>query len=157
VTPCVSKHRLFAWVTGDVVPDHALIAIARDDDYFFGVLQARPHTLWALRTGTQVREKQSGNRYTPTTTFETYPFPWPPGREPAGDPRVAAIADPPGASPAEEKARTLTALYNARPTWLALAHEALDRAVFAAYGWPEGLTDDEILERLLRLNGERSA
>jgi hypothetical protein len=31
------------------------------------------------------------------------------------------------------KKRTLTNLYNERPTWLKLAHEALDRAVLAAY------------------------
>ena len=42
--------------------------------------------------GTQLREAESGFRYTPTTTFETFPFPWPPGREPADDPRVQAIA-----------------------------------------------------------------
>jgi type II restriction/modification system DNA methylase subunit YeeA len=53
--------------------------------------------------------------------------------------------------------RTLTNLYNERPTWLANAHAKLDAAVFAAYGWPVTLTDDEILERLLKLNHERVA
>jgi hypothetical protein len=33
------------------------------------------------------------------------------------------------------KKRTLTNLYNQRPTWLAEAHRKLDEAVFAAYGW----------------------
>ena len=51
--------------------------------------------------------------------------------------------------------RTLTNLYNQRPTWLALAHQKLDSAVSAAYGWPDTLTDDEILERLLSLNLHR--
>jgi hypothetical protein len=55
------------------------------------------------------------------------------------------------------KKRTLTNLYNARPTWLANAHAALDRAVLAAYGWPEGIGDEEILKNLLALNLERSA
>ncbi|MBI1196452.1 MAG: class I SAM-dependent DNA methyltransferase [Phenylobacterium sp.] len=55
------------------------------------------------------------------------------------------------------KARTLTNLYNERPHWLALAHEALDAAVAAAYGWPADLSDDEILERLFALNQERAA
>ena len=53
--------------------------------------------------------------------------------------------------------RTLTNLYNERPTWLRLAHQKLDAAVFAAYGWPENLTDDEILEKLLALNLERES
>jgi hypothetical protein len=33
-------------------------------------------------------------------------------------------------------------LYNARPTWLDLAHKKLDAAVFAAYGWNPTTTDD---------------
>ncbi|MCE9646013.1 MAG: class I SAM-dependent DNA methyltransferase [Chloroflexi bacterium] len=53
--------------------------------------------------------------------------------------------------------RTLTNLYNQRPTWLDLAHKKLDEAVFAAYGWKNDLSDEEILEKLLALNLERSA
>ena len=51
--------------------------------------------------------------------------------------------------------RTLTNLYNQRPTWLDLAHQKLDTAVFAAYAWPVSLSDDELLARLLALNLER--
>ena len=51
------------------------------------------------------------------------------------------------------KKRTLTNLYNARPQWLADAHEALDAAVAAAYGWPADISDDEVLRELLALNG----
>ena len=52
--------------------------------------------------------------------------------------------------------RTLTNLYNERPTWLDLAHKRLDEAVFTAYGWPADLADDDLLARLLALNLERS-
>ena len=61
---------------------------------------------------------------------------------------------------AELAQRTLTKLYNARPTWLAQAHEALDAAVAAAYGWADyspAMANDEILRRLLALNLARSA
>jgi hypothetical protein len=51
----------------------------------------------------------------------------------------------------------MTNLYNKRPTWLANAHAALDRAVLDAYGWPHDVADDQILERLLALNLERAA
>ncbi|MCC6626919.1 MAG: class I SAM-dependent DNA methyltransferase, partial [Chloroflexi bacterium] len=166
-TPRVAKHRLFVWLDPATLPDGQVVAIARDDDYFLGVLHARPHELWALRLGTALEDRP---RYTPTTTFETYPFPWPPGQEPAGDARVEAIAaaartlveqrdawlNPPGASAAELKPRTLTNLYNQRPTWLANAHRALDAAVLAAYGWPADLGDDEVLARLLALNQART-
>ena len=84
VTPRVAKHRLFIWTKTETLPDDGVYAILRDDDYFFGVLHARPHELWSLRMGTWLGV---GNdpRYTPTTTFETYPFPWPPGQEPQPD------------------------------------------------------------------------
>jgi hypothetical protein len=52
--------------------------------------------------------------------------------------------------------RTLTNLYNERPTWLDLAHKALDEAVFNAYGWDSSMTDEQILAALLKLNLERS-
>jgi hypothetical protein len=55
------------------------------------------------------------------------------------------------------KKRTLTNLYNQRPTWLDLAHQRLDEAVFAAYGWDPGLSDDDLLAALLELNLERAA
>ena len=50
------------------------------------------------------------------------------------------------------KKRTLTNLYNARPQWLADAHEALDAAVAAAYGWSADITDDDVLQKLLAMN-----
>jgi len=61
---------------------------------------------------------------------------------------------------AELKKRTLTNLYNARPAWLNLAHQQLDKAVAAAYDWPDytpEMPDDEILRRLLALNLQRAA
>ena len=54
------------------------------------------------------------------------------------------------------KKRTLTNLYNQRPAWLDMAHKKLDAAVFAAYGWDPGLSDEQLLERLLALNLERA-
>jgi hypothetical protein len=109
--------------------------------------------------------------YSSSRTFETFPFPWPPGHEPEGDPRVAVIAaaardlvekrdrwlNPAGADAAELKKRTLTNLYNQRPTWLDLARRSLDVAVLDGYGWPRDLADGEILARLLALNLERAA
>ncbi len=39
-----------------------------------------------------------------------------------------------------------------RPAWLALAHDKLDAAVFAAYGCDPSMTDEQVLESLLVLN-----
>jgi type II restriction/modification system DNA methylase subunit YeeA len=168
-TPCTSKHRIFVRLRQGVLPDHQLIAIARDDDYAMGVLHSKLHEVWARRSGTQLREASSGCRYTPTTTYETFPFPWPLGTEPGkGEPgydKVMAIMNAARdlvskrdvwLSPTDPKANpadyTLTKLYNSRPTWLTDVHSRLDQAVKAAYGWADELSDAEILERLLELN-----
>lgn len=74
-TPSVSKHRLFFWLNPEVLADHALIVFATDDDYDFGILHSRAHEVWARSQGSQLREVESGFRYTPTSTFETFPFP----------------------------------------------------------------------------------
>ena len=170
-TPTVAKHRLFVWTEGPVLADHQLIVFARQDDYFFGVLHSRAHEVWSLRMGTSLEDRP---RYTPTTCFETFPLPWPPGKEPWRDPRLHAIAEaarelderrrawlnPPGAKEEQLKRLTLTNLYNERPTWLANLHAALDRAVWAAYGWeddPAGTNDEAILAGLLTLNGKRQS
>ncbi|MCU0291079.1 MAG: hypothetical protein MUF10_03690, partial [Thermoanaerobaculaceae bacterium] len=259
-TARVAKFRLFGWFAGVVLPDTQVVAFSRSDDYFFGVLHSRVHEVWALRMGTRLETRP---RYTPTTCFETFPFPWASGHEPgtpddlgqpAGGPpggpmrgpevraHLGAEADDPGRSQtgpratdhgpqppdaalvraisaaahdldalrttwlnplewtreevltfpgsvdgpwaryvvdpdargigtvryprivpkdadsaAKLKARTLTNLYNQRPTWLRQAHERLDAAVFAAYGWDPGMSDETLLESLLALNLARAA
>lgn len=129
VTPTMSKHRLFVRLSKDVLPDHQLIVFARDDDYFFGILHSYSHEIWALRQGTSLGETP---RYTPTTTFETFPLPYPPGSEDTLSPLYQSISaaakalheareawlNPPdliaiGATEITLKDRTLTNLYNA--------------------------------------------
>ena len=194
VTPEVSKHRVFVWLPKGVCPDKNLVAIARDDDTTFGILHSRFHEAWSLRLGTSLEDRP---RYTPTTTFETFPFPQGlspdiPAADYAQDPRAQKIAaaaktlddlrrawlNPPDLveivpevvpgypdrilpknveAAAKLKERTLTNLYNKRPQWLADAHAALDRAVAAAYGWPQDIAIDDALGRLLALNLERAA
>ena len=126
----------------------------------FGVLHSCVHEAWALATGTQLEPRP---RYTPTTTFETFPFP-----RPTNEQREAIVAaaqelvrlrdgwlNPLGLEPDQLSKLTLTNLYNARPSWLSNVHTDLDRVVLAAYGWPADLANPEILERLLALNLER--
>ena len=73
-TSMVSRHRMFAYIDGDVLPDATVIVFARADDFFFGVLHSRIHEIWASSLGTQLEDRP---RYTPTTCFETFPFPNP--------------------------------------------------------------------------------
>ena len=71
-------------------------------------------------------------------------------RYPRLEPRDAECA-------AKLKKRTLTNLYNERPTWLVNAHAKLDAAVAAAYRFAVDLSDEQILEKLLALNLEQAA
>ncbi len=107
-TPTVAKHRLFVWFDAGICPDHQLIVIARDDDVTFGILHSRFHEAWSLRLGTSLEDRP---RYTPTTTFETFPFP--DGLSP--DISAADYADDPRAVAIAEAARRLVEL---RDRWL---------------------------------------
>ena len=108
-TAQVAKYRLFVWCDVRICPEQLLVFV-RDDDTTFGILHSRFHEVWSLRRGTW-QGKGNDPRYTPTTTFETFPFPT--GLTPhvsassyAADPRAIAIA---------EAARRLVAL---RDRWL---------------------------------------
>ena len=94
-TPTVAKHRLSSWANKSVCPDHQLIVVARDDEAIFGVLHSRFHEAWALRLGTSLEDRP---RYTPLSTFETFPFPEgltpnQPAAEYSDDPRGIAITE----------------------------------------------------------------
>ncbi|WP_312722401.1 type IIL restriction-modification enzyme MmeI [Stutzerimonas kunmingensis] len=71
-TPRVAKHRLFVWIKPPVICDGQLVISARADDTTFGILHSRFHELWSLRLGTALEDRP---RYTPSSTFETFPFP----------------------------------------------------------------------------------
>lgn len=133
VTPAVSKHRVFVWTGINTLSNQGTLVFARDDDYFFGVLHSRLHEVWSLRMGTSLEDRP---RYTPTTTFETFPFPVPPGQEDASSAAVQAISaaakqlheerdawlNPPllvqrGGAGGGDKNRTLTNLYNGLNAW----------------------------------------
>ena len=170
-TPKVSKHRFFVWLVADMLPSNTVIAFASDDDYIFGVLSSSIHELWVRNVGSQLRESESGGTYTPTTCFQTFPFPRPTDEQreeiaeaarelnrlregwlnpvdAEGEPVVFGV---------DLRRRTLTNLYNEyeRHTWLVNVHERLDAAVADAYGWDADLSDEQVLERLLALNLER--
>jgi hypothetical protein len=196
--PRHSKHHLCVWTDCAVTPGDALVVVARSDDTSIGILQSRIHEVWALRSGSSLEDRP---RYTPTSCFESFPFPQGLGPNIAAtdyatnvnakaiasaaqalirlrdhylnppewtewvvtdEEEVAGFPRRPVPKPgfeAQLKERTLTNLYNARPAWLALAHEKLDNAVAAAYGWKDydpGWKSEELLERLLTLNTERS-
>ena len=206
-TISVGKYRLFCLdATSNAARSSTVCFRAKSTIRSSGFSIPEFTNVWARSLGTQLRERESGFRYTASTCFETFPFPKPtdaqraaiaeaareldrlrtawlnppewtreeilefpgsvdgPWRRYVHDPDPRGIGTvryprlvPKDAATAKHLAkRTLTNLYNQRPTWLALAHDRLDEAVFAAYGWDADVTDDQLLEKLLALNLERA-
>lgn len=168
VTPRVAKHRLWVYVPANTVPDSRLVVIAREDEAMLGVLSSSIHEWWSLAQGGW---HGVGNdpQYNAVSCFETFPFPNPTDEQRAEiEESVQYIVQLRECLLALSEKATLTGLYNdvarlrqtldaTHPTAaLAIAHDRLDAAVAAAYGW-EGLpSKDEVLARLLALNLERA-
>jgi type II restriction/modification system DNA methylase subunit YeeA len=95
-TPAVAKHRVWVWIPKTVLPDAQLMVALRDDDLFFGIVHSRFHEVWSLKLCSWMGV---GNdpRYTPTTCFGTFPFPFGlapnvPAESVASDSRALRIA-----------------------------------------------------------------
>jgi hypothetical protein len=68
-----AKHLIFSWLNPVILPDDGIYVFARSEDWFMGLMQSRMHRVWALNRGTFLEDRP---RYTPTTCFETFPFPF---------------------------------------------------------------------------------
>lgn len=170
-----AKHRFFVFLDESILPDNMLVNIAINDAYALGVLSSRIHVTWALAQGGTLEDRP---RYNKTRCFETFPFPT------ASETQQVRIRELGEALDAHRKQRqaehpdlTMTGMYNVLEklrsgetltkkeqaiheqglvSVLKELHDELDAAVFDAYGWPPGLSDQEILERLVALNAERA-
>ncbi len=175
-TPETASHRFFVFLAADVRPEHRLIVTGSDDAYVLGILSSSPHVLWGLRSGGTLEDRPVYNK---TFGFDAFPFP------DSTEAQMQTIRDIAERLDAHRKRRqqlhpalTLTDMYNVleklranqelTPQDHALydagligtlreLHDDLDRAVFDAYGWPQNLTTEEILARIVALNAERRA
>ena len=177
-TVTTSKHRIFQFLDATILPDDALVCIGLSDAYFLGVLSSRHHTIWALRAGGWLGVGND-SRYRKSKTFDPFPFP---DASDALKAKIRASAEELDAlrkqCQAENPGLTLTQIYNVleklragealneaeeaiKTKGLVLIvkelHDKLDSLVAEAYGWPETLSDEEILARLVKLNAERAA
>jgi hypothetical protein len=177
VTPYTAKHRPFIFVDSDTLPDAMAYAIASDDAYILGVLSSRAHVLWALNAGGRLGV---GNdpRYTSQVTFLPFPFPV---CDEAQKARIREIGEALDAHRKRQQGQypklTITEMYNMLEklranmvltsdekqihdqglvSVLRQIHEDLDVAVFAAYGWPMTLTNNDVVERVAALNAQRA-
>jgi hypothetical protein len=176
VTPNTAKHRPFMFIQGNVLPDTTVYAVTSDDAFILAVLSSSTHLTWALNSGSTLEDRP---RYVSKSTF--VPFPFPVCTEEQKE-RIRELGESLDAHRKRQQAQnpqlTITEMYNVleklrrgeplndreRATHeqglvsvLRQIHDELDAAVFDAYGWPSALSDEEILERLVRLNAERAA
>ena len=173
-----AKHRVFVFLDAAVLPDNMLVNVASDDAFHLGVLSSQIHVCWALAAGGHLG---FGNdpRYSKTRCFDPFPFP---DCTEANKEIIRNIADRLDAHRKRQQELdpdlTLTGMYNVlekvrsgdeltiedRALYdaglvgiLRELHDELDAAVFAAYGWPADLTDEEILGNIVNLNAQRRA
>ena len=176
VTVETMKHRAFQFLDRSFLPDNMLVVIGIADAFCLGVLSSRIHGVWALRAGGWLGV---GNdpRYSKSSCFDPFPFP---DAAAASKAKIRSLAEELDAVRklvlGEDPDLTLTSLYNVlhelgRPAALDSKaadikdrgrililrelHDQIDAAVARAYGWPEDLDDDAILNRLVTLNAER--
>jgi hypothetical protein len=149
------KRFLFCWVDRTVCPSNLTNVFAFGDDYSMGILTSSVHGAWAQSESSTLRIDL---RYTPTSCFETFPWPQPDDvvRNEIGQitkdliERRQAIC--------VENETGLTDLYNQvdEGAWSDIAdlHGQLDEAVACAYGWDRAVAHDplEIKARLAKMH-----
>jgi SAM-dependent methyltransferase len=171
-----AKHRTFSFLDASSLPDNMLVNVASADAFHLGVLSSKIHVTWALAAGGTLEDRP---RYNKTRCFDPFPFP---GCTEAQRQTIREIAERLDAHRKRQQqlhpSLTLTDMYNVveklraneelTPQDHALydagligilreIHDDLDRAVFDAYAWPNDLTSDEILARVVALNAARRA
>ena len=151
------KRLLLTWAEPNWRPSHACGVFAFDDDYNFGVCTSKLHELWARANGSTLK---GDLRYTPSTVFDTFPFPKPNEPQQA---RISAAAQnivPLRRAACDSIGAGLTKVYNLMDDGgfveLKRAHRELDLAVADAYGWDAAMLDDPVrlLDALFDLNAQ---
>ena len=172
-----AKHRVFQFLPISTVPDNMLVCPALSDSYHLGVLSSRLHVCWTLNAGGTLEDRP---RYTKTSCFDPFPFPTDVPNDTKNAIRVEAEALDGLRKKvlADHEDLTLTKLYNVLQalreereltdserdihdrglvTLIRKYHDAIDKQVALAYGWPADLSDEEILTQLVALNKDRAA
>jgi hypothetical protein len=175
-TPETAKHRFFVFLDKSILPDNMLTNIASADAFVLGVLSSRIHVTWSLASGGTLEDRP---RYNKTRCFE--PFPFPDASEPQCE-RIRFLGEQLDAHRKRQQdahpSLTLTEMYNVMEelragraldstsqiihdrglvSVLLAIHDDLDRAVAEAYGWQPDLSTEDILFRVVELNGVRAA
>ncbi|MBD1926442.1 class I SAM-dependent DNA methyltransferase [Trichocoleus sp. FACHB-90] len=151
-----SKHRVFAFLESQIIPDQQIVVVATANAYILGVLSSRIHVNWALAAGGTLEDRP---RYNNSVCFDPFPFPDP---TPDRKQKIRELGERLDAHRKRVQAQhpdvTITAMYNllekirageeltdkdrefnnkALISTLKQIHDELDSAVFEAYGWSD--------------------
>ena len=176
-TTRTAKHRLFSFVPSTTIAESKIVVIALDDQWQLAALSSKFHELFSLAAGGWLGVGNDPT-YNHSACFNKFPFPTPTESQKATLRALGEELDKHRKDrQAEHPKLTLTQMYNVLEklraedriegkdkeiyehgliALLKDIHDRIDRAVAEAYGWPEGLSDEEILQRLVDLNSERA-
>ena len=173
-----TKHRVFCFLDGSILPDNMLIAFAMSDASALTILSSKTHLVWVEANAGSLGVYIGNVRYNKSRCFDPFPFP-----DLTDDQRIRlrALGEELDAHRQRQQAAhpklTLTQMYNVleklragetiegkdREIYdqgligiLKDLHDQIDAAVAEAYGWPVDLSDEDILFRLVALNKERA-
>lgn len=177
VTPDTSKFKPFSFIESSILPDVQLYSVATDDAWILGILESYIHQNWLIKIAPRMG-KGNDLRWKPSIVFYPFPFPEP---NPNQKQKIRELGERLDAHRKQVQAThpdiTITGMYNlldklrkgepftekdrefndrALVATLKQIHDELDMVVLEAYGWPQEITDEEILERLVALNAERA-
>jgi len=150
-----SKRMAVAWIDAGTLASNATDVFAFDDEYSMGILLSRAHDAWAWAQSSTLETRL---RYTPTTVFETFPWPEPTDAQHSTIAAASAALYERRSALCIEHNMGLTKLYNLMDEGgfqdLKKLHKGLDEAVAEAYGWPKSVAQDnaELVRRLRALN-----
>jgi type II restriction/modification system DNA methylase subunit YeeA len=153
VVPRVSKWAVFLAVESGWLLGEKTIVVVSEDFFVLGILLSEVHRTWMNANKSTLK---SDIAYTPTTCFETFPFPQNPTPAIVQQIRDKALElHQYRSEQMEQKQWGITKLYNAYfnepASQLYKLHKQLDALVLQAYGFSP---DDDLLEKLLALNLE---
>ena len=135
----------FYWCFADPTwrPSDQVVVVALDSDYAIGILTSRVHSQWAGAKSSTLEDRL---RYTPSSAFDTFPWPDVDDRQRARVGEAAREVLSIRSTLCREHQIGLTVLYNriddGAYAGLRKAHLELDLAVLSAYGWSSSLLDD---------------
>jgi len=153
-----AKHRIFTFISGNVLPDAKIVAIGNDDASILGLLSSIAHRCWSERIGVRMGVGNDLN-YNHADCFNKFPFPDP---DEATRSRIRDLGERLDAHRKRQQELhpdlTLTGIYNVLEklradealtdkerkihddglvSVLKQIHDDLDEAVFHAYGWDD--------------------